>query len=111
MKTLCLGRIQAAVWENEGDQKFYSVTFARPYADEAGKYHDTDSFGRDDLLLVAKLAENQTERVTLASGRAAGDPGRSFFIRGSKLKRSSFSKLQGRPNKCQRALPPKFEAL
>ena len=45
------------MWENEGDQKFYSVTFARTYMDEANKYHDSDSFGRDDLPLVAKLAD------------------------------------------------------
>src|SRR5262249_53209640 len=55
VKTFRLGRIKAAVWENEGEQKFYSVTFARTYVDEANKYHDTDSFGRDDLPLVAKL--------------------------------------------------------
>ena len=57
VKTFRLGRIKAAAWENERDQKFYSVTFSRTYVDEAGKYHDTDSFGRDDLLLVAKLAD------------------------------------------------------
>ena len=57
VKTFRLGRIKAAVWENEGEQKFYSVTFARTYMDEANKYHDTDSFGRDDLPLVAKLAD------------------------------------------------------
>jgi hypothetical protein len=57
VKTFRLGRIKAAVWENEGDQKFYSVTFARTYMDEANKYHDSDSFGRDDLPLVAKLAD------------------------------------------------------
>jgi DnaJ-class molecular chaperone len=45
------------VWENEGDQKFYTVTFARTYLDDANKYHDSDSFGRDDLPLVAKLAD------------------------------------------------------
>jgi hypothetical protein len=45
------------VWENEGDQKFYSVTFARTYVGDENKYHDTDSFGRDDLPLVAKLAD------------------------------------------------------
>ena len=49
--------IKAAVWENEGEQKFYSVTFARTYVDDDNKYHDTDSFGRDDLPLVAKLAD------------------------------------------------------
>jgi hypothetical protein len=57
VKTFRLGRIKAAVWENEGEQKFYSVTFARTYMDEASKYRDTDSFGRDDLPLVAKLAD------------------------------------------------------
>jgi hypothetical protein len=57
VKTFRLGRIKAAVWENEGEQKFYSVTFARTYVDEANNYHDSDSFGRDDLPLVAKLAD------------------------------------------------------
>ena len=58
VKTLRLGRIKAAVWENESDQKkFYNVTFARTYVDDAKNYHDTDSFGRDDLPLVAKLAD------------------------------------------------------
>jgi hypothetical protein len=53
-----LGRIKAAVRENEADQKkFYNVTFARTYVDEARNYHDTDSFSRDDLPLVAKLAD------------------------------------------------------
>jgi hypothetical protein len=58
VKTLRLGRIKAAVWENEADRKkFYNVTFARTYVDDAKQYHDTDSFGRDDLPLVAKLAD------------------------------------------------------
>ena len=53
-----LGRIKAVVWENETDQKkFYNVTFARTYMDDARNFHDTDSFGRDDLPLVAKLAD------------------------------------------------------
>lgn len=57
-KTLRLGRIKAAVWENEVDnKKFFNVTFARTYRDEAWNFHDTDSFGRDDLPLVAKLAD------------------------------------------------------
>lgn len=58
VKTLRLGRIKAAVWENGGDQRaFFNVTFARTYMDEQKKFHDTDSFGRDDLLLLAKLAD------------------------------------------------------
>ena len=58
VKTFRLGRIKAAVWENEADRKkFFNVTFARTYVDDAKKFHDTDSFGRDDLPLVAKLAD------------------------------------------------------
>ncbi len=58
VQTFRLGRIKAAVWENEADQKkFYNVTFARTYVDDAKNFHDTDSFGRDDLPLVAKLAD------------------------------------------------------
>ncbi|MEX2044922.1 MAG: hypothetical protein WD941_06175 [Opitutus sp.] len=58
VKTLRLGRIKAAIWENSADQRtFYNVTFARTYMDEEKKFHDADSFGRDDLLLLAKLAD------------------------------------------------------
>jgi hypothetical protein len=58
VKTFRLGRIKAAVWENEADRKkFYNVTFSRTYVDDAKNYHDADSFGRDDLPLVAKLAD------------------------------------------------------
>ena len=57
VQTFRLGRIKAAVWENETDnQPFYNVTFARTYMDAHKQFHDTDSFGRDDLPLVAKLA-------------------------------------------------------
>jgi len=59
VKTFRLGRIKAAVWENEADdRKYYNVTFARTYLGEDKKLHDADSFGRDDLPLVAKLAND-----------------------------------------------------
>jgi hypothetical protein len=58
IETFRLGRIKAVVWENEVDQKkYYNVSFARTYMDEAKEFHDSDSFGRDDLPLVAKLAD------------------------------------------------------
>ena len=58
VETFRLGRIKAAVWENEVDQKKdYNVSFARTYMDEDKQFHDTDSFGRDDLPLVAKLSD------------------------------------------------------
>lgn len=56
--TFRLGRIKAAVWENKTDKrKFYNVTFSRSYLDEEKRFHDANSFGRDDLPLVAKLAD------------------------------------------------------
>ncbi len=73
VKTFRFGRIKAAVWENEADQKkFYNVTFARTYVDDAKNYHDTDSFGRDDLPLVAKLADQAHTFIfeRLAEGKA-----------------------------------------
>jgi hypothetical protein len=58
VKTLRLGRIKAAIWENSAKQgTFYNVTFARSYMSEDKKWHDADSFGRDDLLLLSKLAD------------------------------------------------------
>jgi hypothetical protein len=58
VKTFRFGRIKAAVWENETEkQTYYNVTFARTYTDAAGNPQDTDSFGRDDLPLVGKLAD------------------------------------------------------
>ena len=71
--TFRLGRIKAVVWENEVDrQKFFNVTFARTYMDRNKAFHDTDSFGRDDLPLVAKLADQAHQFIfdRLAARRA-----------------------------------------
>jgi hypothetical protein len=54
-----LGRIRAAVWSNPGEKgPLYSVGIARLYKDETtGQWADSTSFHRDDLLLVAKVAD------------------------------------------------------
>ena len=52
-----LGRIRAAIWENEtknGTQ--FNVTVSRLYKD-GDKWKDSSSFGRDDLPLVAKVMD------------------------------------------------------
>ncbi len=70
VQTFRLGRIKAAVWENEADaKKFYNVTFARTYTGDDKQPHDTDSFGRDDLPLVGKLAD---QAHTFIFARLAG---------------------------------------
>jgi hypothetical protein len=54
---LRLGRLKAAIWENPTDSGVrHNVTFARLYKDDVG-WHSSDSFGVDDLLGLAKLAD------------------------------------------------------
>ena len=53
-----LGRVRAAVWLNESAKgPFYPVTISRLYKDDAGKWADAQGFDRDDLPLVAKVAD------------------------------------------------------
>lgn len=52
-----LGRIKAAVWENQSESGTrYNVTMTRLYRDE-GAWKDSTSFGRDDLPLVSKVSD------------------------------------------------------
>jgi hypothetical protein len=60
-----LGRVKAAIWENEaGNSTRFNTTFVKSYrikeddrnADDNG-WRETSSFGRDDLPLLAKLAD------------------------------------------------------
>ena len=52
-----LGRIRAAIWENETQNgPRHNVTLSRLYRD-GDKWKDSSSFGRDDLPLVAKVAD------------------------------------------------------
>lgn len=52
-----LGRIRAAIWANTVDGiTRYNVTFSRLYKDEDG-WKDSASFGREDLLLLAKVCD------------------------------------------------------
>ena len=51
-------RIRAAIWENHTDKGIrHNVTLQRVYLDDSGQWKSTDSFGRDDLLLLAKIAD------------------------------------------------------
>ena len=52
-----LGFIKAAVWRNETEAGVrYNATFSRLYKDN-DQWGSTESFGRDDLLLLAKVAD------------------------------------------------------
>jgi hypothetical protein len=52
-----LGAIKAAVWENSvGEGTRYNVTISRIYKD-GDQWKSTESFGREDLLLLAKVVD------------------------------------------------------
>ena len=69
-----LGSIKAAVWKNETETGVrYNVTFSRLYKD-GDKWKTTESFGRDDLLLLAKVA-NQTHSWIFAQSRILDQTG------------------------------------
>ncbi len=72
-----LGSIKAAVWRNETESgPRYNVTFERLYRD-GEQWKSTSSFGRDDLLLLAKVAD-QAHTWIHTTGRdsaAAGERG------------------------------------
>jgi hypothetical protein len=53
-----LGRIKAAIWENDTQNGTrHNVTLQRLYVGDDGKWQTSTSFGRDDLPLLAKVAD------------------------------------------------------
>lgn len=57
----------------------YNVTIARAYQDESQQWHDTQSFGFDDLLVVAKLMYDAHSYINARRSRdyAASKGGRA----------------------------------
>ncbi len=64
-QTLRDGLLKATIWKNEGDKgAFFSVNLTRSYQDEAGNYHDSDSFSNSELLRIAHLATRAYDRIS-----------------------------------------------
>lgn len=52
-----MGNIKASIWENKNDKGvWHNVSLTRIYKD-GNEWKRSDSFGRDDLLVVAKVAD------------------------------------------------------
>jgi hypothetical protein len=78
-----LGAIKAAIWRNETESGVrHNVTFTRLYR-QGEDWRSTESFGRDDLLLLAKVADQAHSWIlgqgheaplTSEATRAAPDP-------------------------------------
>ena len=59
-----IASIKAAIWRNEGESgPRFNVTFQRLYRTDDGKWHSTSSFGRDDLLVLMKVADATHTRL------------------------------------------------
>ena len=58
-----IGRVKATVWKNgTEDQPRYNVTFSRLYK-EGDQWKSTHSFGRNDLLVLRKVADQAHSRL------------------------------------------------
>ena len=58
-----IGRVKATIWRNGTDeQPGHNVTFGRLYK-EADQWKTTQSFGRNDLLVLAKVADQAHSRI------------------------------------------------
>ena len=53
-----IGKVRAAIWENETKNQgiWFNVSVSRLYK-EGNEWKDSNSFGRDDLPVVAKVME------------------------------------------------------
>lgn len=59
-----IGKLVASIWANETEKGTrYNVTFTRLYITEQREWKRTDSFGRDDLLLLAKIANEVHSKI------------------------------------------------
>ena len=62
--TVRIGSIKAAIWQNQaGDRIRYNVTFSKSYRDAEAQWKMTHSFGRNDLLVLAKVAYQVHSRI------------------------------------------------
>lgn len=80
-----IGMVKAAIWKHEHENGArYTTNFSRFYKDKEGdEWKFTEYFGRDDLLLLAKLADQthtwiceQTQNQEKPQDREGGGGGR-----------------------------------
>lgn len=69
VQTIRYGSVRAAIWRNIVDngnasRPLYCVSFGRSYKDGEGAWKETASFGGDDLLLLAKAADEAHTWIT-----------------------------------------------
>jgi len=65
VETVRIGGIVAAIWTNEtkDGRVLFNTTVERLYLDENGDWKSSSSFGRDDLLVLAKVCDRTHSRI------------------------------------------------
>ena len=67
-KELRIGLVMAAIWRNDGDNGvWHNVTFERRYRD-GEEWKSSASFSRDELLILAKIADQAHTWIIEAEG-------------------------------------------
>lgn len=66
--------IKAAIWKNEtGKGPMYNITVSRSYR-EGEQWHDSHSFGYDDLMNLAKVLYDAHSYITALRSKPANRP-------------------------------------
>ena len=56
--------VTVSIWENKGEKGTnYNATFDRRYKDAKGDWHSTRSYNADDLLALAKAADQAHTKI------------------------------------------------
>ena len=79
VQTIRYGSVRAAIWKREVDlgnnsRPMYSVTFTRSYKD-GNDWKDSSSFGPEDLLTLAKIANDVRSNNPDGTDRYDGSAG------------------------------------
>jgi hypothetical protein len=63
-----IGSVKAAIWTNETENGTrYNVAFQRIYRDDQKRWCSADSSGRDELLVLAKVADEAHDRPRMST--------------------------------------------
>lgn len=93
-----IGAIRAAIWKNETENGVrHNVTFERIYKD-GEEWRSTSSFGRDDLLLLGKVAD-QAHTWIHGQGRDSGAVAQSGVTQGASDPGTSSPSAANRPRR------------
>ncbi|MDE2755664.1 MAG: hypothetical protein OXI92_03995 [Acidobacteriota bacterium] len=74
IETVRIGSVKAAIWGIQaGERTRYNVTFSKRYRDAQGQWKTTHSFGRNDLLVLAKVADQAHSQILVLEAEQAED--------------------------------------